>query len=70
VTKKELKGVIQCVHKLWYGRKWTESPTKALELHRHMEVLFNFAEIKSTLVENNPRKMSPEKFKERTGATE
>ncbi len=39
-------------------------------MHRHMEVLFNYAGITESLVENNPNEMSPEEFKNQTGAKE
>lgn len=55
MSKKEVKEIIKCI---------------VLKMHRHMEVLFNYAEITDTLVENNPREVSPTEFKERTGAKE
>lgn len=71
MTKEELKATIRCIHELWYGKdSWVTSPAHALKLHRHMEVLFNFAEIESTLVENNPDEISPHQFKIILGVTE
>lgn len=63
MTDDELKEVIRCVHKLWYDEEWTKSPAAGLRLHRHMEVLFNYAGITSTLVANNPEEVSPIDFK-------
>lgn len=65
----QLKATIKCIHKAWY-EDWMATPTSALNMHRHMEILFNFADIEESLVENNPDKVSPEKFKELTGAKE
>lgn len=64
MTNEELKSVIQCIHKIWYQTDpcWTESPQVALKLHRHMGFLFNFAEIESSLMENNPGEVTPEQF--------
>ncbi len=69
MTENEIKALIKCVHKLWYS-EWTEDPSLALRLHRHMEALFNYAGIEDTLVENNPDAVTPEMFKIMTGAKE
>ena len=58
---KELKATIRCVHRLWYA-DWQEDPQVALDLHRHLSVLFNYAGIEETLAENNPNEVSTEEF--------
>jgi len=69
MTKKELKGLIEHIHQLWYSN-WDEDPAVALKLHRHMEALFNFADIKSTLIEKNPGEISPTQFAKMMGIKE
>lgn len=56
----ELKAVIRCVHRLFYTDDILENPKVFLEFHRHLQELFNYAGITSTLVKNNPGEMSPE----------
>lgn len=70
MTKEELKTTIRNVHKLWYNKNWAKSPTHAMKLHRHMEDLFNFAGITSTLVDKNPDEVSPQEFNRRFGVEE
>ncbi len=69
MSEEELKSLIKCLHEIWY-QNWPENPSLALKLHRHMDELWNYAGITSTLVENNPDKISPQLFKMMTGADE
>lgn len=64
MTQEELKEVIKCVHEMYYTGKFLESPEEGLKFHRHMEILFNYANIEDSLVKNNPDKVSPEQFAE------
>lgn len=67
MTTDELIATIKCLHKIYYEGDFMDNPKDALLLHRHMEILFDFAEIESSLVENNPNEMSPDDFKKITG---
>lgn len=69
-TPDEIKNLIKCIHEIWYNEFWMQDPSLALRLHRHMSFLFDYAEITSSLVENNPGEVTPCEFKMRTGAKE
>ncbi len=64
MTKQELKAIIRCIHRIYYEQDIMNNPLDALEFHKHLSVLFDFAGITSSLSENNPDKMSPEAFEQ------
>lgn len=66
---KELRKIISDFNRIWYS-PWTKDPAMALQLHRKLEELFNWAEIEDTLIENNPDGMTPSEFKDRFGVEE
>lgn len=72
MSEQEIKEIIKCLHKLWYQENphWLDDASLALKVHRHLEALFNYADITDTLVENNPSEVSPTQFKKITGAKE
>lgn len=65
MTPEQLKQVIRCIHKIWYqtNPSFLRDHRLAMEMHKHMEALFNFADITETLVENNPGKTTMSEFK-------
>lgn len=62
MTEAELKALIVCIHRLFYTEDMLDNPETFLEFHRHLEYLFNYAGITSTLTENNPDQISPEQL--------
>lgn len=44
----ELKEVIRCLHKIYYDAD--RDPRNIMEFNRHMEAIWNFAEITETLI--------------------
>jgi hypothetical protein len=56
----ELKKVIRCLHALYYNGTMLQDASIFLKFHRHLQELFNYAEITDTLVSNNPDEVSPE----------
>ena len=50
----ECREVIKCIHTLWYANpSWLESEDSLMKMHHHLEYLFNYAGIESTLIINN-----------------
>lgn len=64
VTAVQAKETIKKIHSVWYDGDFLKDPALAIAMHRHMEVLFNFAGIEETLVENNPDKITPTQVEE------
>lgn len=61
----DIRPIIKCIHRIWYDEhSWIEDPRKTIELHEHLSVLFNYAEITSTLIENNPEEVTVDMFLE------
>lgn len=62
VTKKELIEAIQRLHTIYYEGRPFQNPHDALEMHKELAWLFNYAGIESTLVRNNPQEVTPDEF--------
>lgn len=68
ITTEELVQAIRTIHRMYYDGSFLKSPDLAMDFHQSLETLFDFAEIKDTLVENNPNGVSPSDFIAITGA--
>lgn len=62
-SRDELASTIKCIHALWYNDPLSD-PERAIALHSHLEVLFNWANITDTLCENNPGEITPDQVKQ------